>query len=552
MLTSLSIRNFGIIEDLCIDFTQGLNILTGETGAGKSILIDALRFSLGERFQSSHMRDKAQQCDVEAVFCLEPSFLKAHACFEDFINASNEIIIQRSAFLDGRNKIKINGFSVTVAQLKQIGDLLIDLHGPHDHQQLLAEQQHTYIIDALTDFADVFKQYTQTYREYLTLQSSLRTLEDLASSRERDLDLLEHQIKELEQVPLDEEHFNDIEQQRLKIHHAEKLYQHIQTALNILENTEAPINTLISKTFKPLTQLSSIDEKASSFIDQLSLIETNTQELLSHLKRYGDSLSFNQEDASFIHQQVDAYINIKRKFGPTLTDAKNFYEKAKEKLSSLKSFDQHHDDLVEKITSTKKSLTILGKNIADQRLKTAKTLKKTIEKELHELGFKSIIFETTFEKTEFSPLGNQKAVFYISTNAGESLKPLADIISSGEAARLMLAIKRALMKVDTVPVLIFDEIDAQIGGRLGTIIGKKLKEIADYRQILLITHLPQIAAFAKNHLKISKLIENHRTKTIVTPLKKDARIQELAEMMTGEATTSTAIKHAKELLNNII
>jgi len=294
--------------------------------------------------------------------------------------------------------------------------------------------------------------------------------------------------------------------------------------------------------------LSDIDEKAAPLVDQIALLEDNSRTLLSDLRDYADSLSFDPGYAKTVNDQVDAYTDIKRKFGPTLEHAKTFYENAKEKFALLSTFEQNKEDLTAEIKAAETTLNKIAKTITHERKKTADLLKKTIEKELQELGFKAVIFEARLEKKPLSSDGADEIVFYISTNAGESLKPLADIVSSGEAARLMLAIKRALMKVDPVPVLIFDEIDAQIGGRLGTVIGKKLKEVAEHRQVLLITHLPQIAAFAETHLKIAKIVDKGRTKTTVEPLTAKSRIEELAHMMAGDAMTDAALKHAKEMI----
>lgn len=544
----MTIKNFGIIENISIDFSKGLNILTGETGAGKSILIDALRLCLGERFQSSYLRDNSESCTVEAVFDFPAKIRKTISILEDFPGEDNTFIIQRHVNADGKNRIKINGLVASVAQLKEIGDALIDFHGPHDHQQLLAQRQHLMIIDALTDFKTTFKDYTKEYQQYVALRTKLRELDTLAQSRDRDLDLLEHQIRELEQVPLDESHLEELERDRVKINNAEKLYQHISQAMAILENEEVSLEVLLSKTFKPLNSLSDIDEKAAPLVDQLSTLKDNARTLLSDLRSYADSLSFDAGYAKTVNDQVDAYADIKRKYGATLDEAMKFYEDAKEKFSLLSTFEQNKEELITEIKDAETKLNKIAKAITHERKKTADLLKKTIEKELQELGFKAVVFEARLEKKALFSDGADDVVFYISTNAGESLKPLADIISSGEAARLMLAIKRALMKVDPVPVLIFDEIDAQIGGRLGTVIGKKLKEVAEHRQVLLITHLPQIAAFAETHLKIAKIVDKGRTKTTVEPLTAKSKVNELAHMMAGDAMTEAALKHAREMI----
>ncbi len=550
MLESITIKNFGIIEAATLDLSKGLNILTGETGAGKSILVDALRLCLGDRFQASHLRDGADTCTVEAVFSLTPAFLKTLPGWEDLKSDDNALVIQRSVTSDGKNRIRVNGLTATVTQLKAIGDSLVDLHGPHDHQQLLAEEQHLRIIDALTTHGKTLTDYTALYKRYTAARAQIDALHTLARSRERDLDLLAHQIKELEQVPLTKEDHDEVEQGRVKINNAEKLYENITQTLAVLENEDASVELLLSRAFKPLQKLTTIDERSSSLLDDLAALQDNARAMIAGLHDYADALSFDPGYAKAVNDKSDAYDAILRKYGPALDDARRFYTDAKEKFALLSDVEQNEALLQEELNEAESGLRELGKAIARNRKKTADLLKKTIEKELTELGFKSVTFEARLNKKDIAADGIDHAVFFISTNAGESLKPLAEIVSSGEAARLMLAVKRALMKVDPVPVLIFDEIDAQIGGRLGTVIGLKLKEISQHRQVILITHLPQIAAFADAHFRISKNVDKGRTRTMVCALDKKARIEELAQMMSGETMTPVSLKHAKDMLDN--
>ncbi len=551
MLETLTIKNFGIIEQVALELSPQLNIMTGETGAGKSILIDALRFCLGERFQSSYLRDDNSPCTVEAVFRLSPKFLEALPCAEDIPADDGALIIQRGVTSDGKNRIRVNGLAMTVAQLKEIGDTLINFHGPHDHQQLLAEHPHLEIIDALTDLKDIRAEYTPLYRDYLQAREKLRHLNELALTRERDVDLLTHQVKELEQVPLDDEAFEALQRDHVKISNAARLHENISLAMDCLDNDETGINTTLSRAFKPLQALARIDEKASEFIDTLNITQEQAAALVSRLKDYADSLSFDPGVAGTINEKFDIYREIQRKYGPALSDARSFYTQAAEKLGLLSDVEHNTGVVRQELEGKEALLSRLAKAISLRRKKTGAILKQTIEKELRELGFRSVLFEARVNPAPLGPSGTDTVTFFISTNAGEAMKPLADIISSGEAARVMLAVKRALMKVDPVPVLIFDEVDAQIGGRLGTVIGTKLNEIATHRQVILITHLPQIAAFAQTHLRISKLVDKGRTRTVVSTITGDDRVNELAHMMAGDTMTATALKHAQEMLRNV-
>jgi len=548
MLNQLTIQNFGLIDRLSIEFDAKLNILTGETGAGKSILIDALRSVLGERIDASSIRDPKNPCIIEAVIELNKD-LRSDEVFQDFLtDEESQLIIQRTLNSDGKSKIKINGFNVTVGQLKAVGNHLIDFHGPHDHQMLLSESEHLKMLDKLVDFKNLKTEYTAIYHAYSDLQHKLKTLTDMAQTRQRDLDLLTHQVKELETVPLTEEKYEEIAQEIVKINNSQKLHEHISHLLDILENEDIGVQQQLRKAFSPLRSLNHIDEKTSPLLDQLTSIQEQTNDLMSELNHYADSLQFNPSQADEINRKYDAYQDIKRKYGPTLTEAADFYQESKEKLDLIRNFAENDSQLKELISAKEKELSKLASKITKSRQTAAEELNKTIEKELKELGINHVKFEVRFEKTAFGPTGADHIVFYISPNAGEELKPLAQIVSSGEAARVMLALKKALIKVDPIPILIFDEIDAQIGGRLGTITGKKLTDLARYRQVILITHLPQIASFANKHFKVIKSVKAGRATTDVQPLNDKSRIEEIAQMMSGQQTTKISLDHAKDML----
>ncbi|MBF0489405.1 MAG: DNA repair protein RecN [Candidatus Omnitrophica bacterium] len=548
MLSQLTIQNFGLIDKIAIEFDEKLNILTGETGAGKSILIDALRSVLGERIDASSIRDPKNPCVIEAVLDLNQNLL-SNEVFQDFLtDTDTQLIIQRSLAADGKNKIKINGLNVTVGQLKSIGNHLIDFHGAHDHQMLLSENEHLKMLDKLVEFKNLKTDYTDLYREYTDLQKKLASLTELSQTRQRDVDLLAHQVKELEAVPLSEDKYEEISQEIVKINNAQKLYEHIQNLLGILEDEDVGVHQQLRKAFTPLKNLNQIDEKTTPLLDELTLIQEQTTDLISQLTHYAESLSFDPSQAEEINRIYDTYQDIRRKYGPSLTEAAHFYQETKAKLDLIKDFENNDSQLRQNISDKEKELTKIANKISKARQAAAEDLNTTIEKELKELGINHVQFEVRFEKTSFGPEGSDHIVFYISPNAGEELKPLAQIVSSGEAARVMLALKKALIKVDPIPVLIFDEIDAQIGGRLGTITGKKLTDLAKHRQVILITHLPQIASFANRHFKVVKSVKASRATTEVKLLDNKARVEEIAQMMSGQNATKISLQHAEDML----
>ncbi|MFH1691846.1 MAG: DNA repair protein RecN [Candidatus Omnitrophota bacterium] len=550
MITQLSIENFGLIDKISLDFAASLNILTGETGAGKSIIIDALRFGLGEPFSASQARDADKPSCVEIVLDLVSKELREHLLIADFLEGGEEtLIINRLQHVDGRKKIKINGRSILVSQLKALGNLLVDFHGAHDHQLILSEDSHLSILDRLTDFGSVKSEYLECFEKHKDISEKIAKIEQARSGAQREIDSLSYQVKELEQVPLDASVYEEARQKQVQLNNTEKLYEHINHLMEIFDNDETGLARLISSAFTPLRQLNNIDSSTQNFTEILSQMQEQASDLSSALQSYKDGLSFEPQEALKINQACDMYDEIKRKYGPSLEDAKKFYEEAKKRYEFLVNLD--HDDacLREELGELEKGLKTFAAKITSLRKKMAYLLKETIEHELSELGIVKARFECRLEKADFNAQGADRVVFYLSPNAGEDLKPLAEIVSSGEAARLMLALKKALTQVDTVPVLIFDEIDAQIGGRLGTITGRKLKELSSNRQVILITHLPQIASFADQHFRVCKKVEGNRTVTLVELLDKDARVKEMAQMMSGEQESKVSLEHARDMMS---
>ncbi len=549
MLSTLTIQNFGLIDRLSLEFDGGLNILTGETGAGKSIVIGALRIALGDRVSSSKLRDAKQPCVVEAAFDLKSRELRELKVLEDFLSKEDSsLIIQRTYSPDGRNKIKINGMSVTAGQLREIGDHLIDFHGPHDHQMLLSSDSHKGMLDRLVDFGDLLADYGKTYTEYFQLQKKLEEIQGLAVSRDRELDMIAHQVKELEQVPLEDEAYEDLAQTQTKINSAEKLNDCAVELIQLLEGGQNGVSESIRQSFGPMKTLNKIDERTAPLMESLDQFQETNEQLLAELRDYSRGLSFDPQEAQEINNRIDIYDDIKKKYGPALADAKIFYEEIRQKYDLLMNLEHSDSELRQGLESLKKNLISEARKITKVRQKAAGTLKQTIEKELSELGIAKVKFEARVERDEFGVDGQDAVTFFISPNAGEDLKPLAQIVSSGEAARVMLALKKALIKVDPIPVLIFDEIDAQIGGRLGAVTGKKLREISGNRQVILITHLPQIASFADSHFKVVKAVKDGRAVTGVEVLDKEQRVDEIAKMMSGEKTSRISVEHAHDML----
>lgn len=550
MLQQLTIKNFGLIDNLSIDFENHLNVLTGETGAGKSIIIDALRYALGERLKNSQIRNTGNPCIVEAVFEPDSSFIKKYKLLQDFLTPEeNLLIINRTFTPDGRNKNKINGLTVTVSQLKDIGNSLIDFHGPHDHQMLLSENNHILILDSLCSMDVLKDNYSGKYNDYLSIQRDIAKLNGLKESRERELDFITHQTKELEQVPLDLEQYNYFTAEQSKISNIESLCANITNLIGIFENENNGITDLLHQAHPHINNLTSIDKSTLPLDNLLNQIIENSNDFLYEAKNYLDTLSYDSQQAEQIHNTCNIYNDLLRKYGPSIESVIDFYKNIKSKYDLLVNLEHNDLETKKKSDLLQKELKKVASKITEKRSEVAQDLQKIIKKELSELGMPHIRFQCHIEKTNLNHSGSDKVIFKISTNPGEQLKPLSEIVSSGEAARVMLAFKKALIKVDPIPVLIFDEIDAQIGGRLGKVTGKKLKDISANRQVLLITHLPQIASFADIHYKVSKAFKNNKTTVIIDKLKDTDRIKELAKMMSGDKESKISVEHAEEMFS---
>ncbi|MCA9392684.1 MAG: DNA repair protein RecN [Candidatus Omnitrophica bacterium] len=549
MLTRLFIRNFGLIDEVALEFGPGLNVLTGETGAGKSILIEALRVALGGRLTATHIRDAQKPCVIEAVFDLTSAKgINFEEIGEYFEGGTADLIIQRTAAADGKTKLRINGLSATATQLKQLGRFLVDFHGAHDHQLLLSEDQHIRILDRLIDFGTTRAEYQDLYAAFEEVSRQWRELKNLAQTRERELDMLQHQVSELEQVPLEADEYERVKSDLAKIDNLERLSECLAQLLDLFENDEYGISGRIQKLFSPLRQLTETDETTAEMMDRLEEFQSRGEDLASTLNDYAQSMDFDGGTAEEVRRNADIYDEILRKYGPGIADARGFYSRAAERLRLLSDLEHNDAELRARRAELESKLKVAAKAVTKKRKAAAKDLKTTIEKELKELGIADVVFECRLSAGELNADGTDEVAFYISPNAGFEPKPLAEIVSSGEAARVMLALKKALIKVDPIPVLIFDEIDAQIGGRLGTVTGQKLRDISGRRQVILITHLPQIASFADQHYKVVKTTRNKAAITEVLPLDKTARIEELAHMMSGSEKTQISLDHARKLL----
>ncbi len=560
MLVQLTIRNFALIESLQIDPGPGLNVFTGETGAGKSIVIDALCLVLGARFDMGQLRQREEVCSVEAIFRLEDAGLCQHELFREFLDEGEDLLIlRREIQAEGKTKSSVNRRLVNLTTLKEIARYLIDIHGQHDQQAIFDPVTHLEILDRLAAssregelFETWKKEYRHFYREYHELISRKQALLDQQSGREREVDLLSYQVREIENVKpvLGEE--EALKEEQIRLAHAEKLYELTSGILQKMEEDEYAATGRIAEALREWTRWTRIDESAGKNQAEMEALLTGLEEGVRFVRDYREGLSYDDDRLRVIQERLGQIETLKRKYGGSIGEILKFLLEAKQKLDLLANSEGHQKDIETQLEALVPKMKAVVDRISARRKKAGDLLSETIEKELADLAIRHGKFECRFEKGEYGPHGREQASFYFSPNLGEAVMPLAKIASGGEASRVMLAIKKALAKADTVPTLIFDEIDSNIGGRLGDKVGQKMKDIAEERQVLAITHLPQIASFAATHWKLSKKVQGKRTVVVCERLEGDAKVQELSHMMSGERESKISKAHAREMLKSAV
>lgn len=551
MLERILVKNFALIDEASLEFHPKLNIFTGETGAGKTILIDALSIALGERFDPAFALSKTVNTLIEAVFNFSSAFLKTHPQIKEWMSEDDEcLILRREIMPDGRNKCFINGKTVNVSNLREVGNYLADFHGQYDHQQILDPALHGSILDQFARIESELKSYQAIFSDYSKLKSELNQLESLNANRERECDLLKYQIGEIERIKPENNEDLELKEEHIRLANSERLHEHAEKILNLLSDDDGSVTEKIGITTRELAALSKIDESMKDQLSELLEAEIAITEIARAIEDYRDNLSFDENRLKEIERRLDEIEMLKRKYGGSIEAVLNFLKEIKARYDVLSHFEERNEELTKQLKTLEKKLQSEASLLTQKRKKAALKLKSAIEAELADLAIPKARFECRIEPSDPHESGMDKIEFFVSLNVGQSLEALAKIISGGEASRIMLAIKRALIDSDEIPTMIFDEIDANIGGRLGSIVGEKLSQISKKHQILLITHLPQIASFADNHIKVAKKVQGKQTKVFYQVLESDNRVKELSEMFSGEKETEISVEHAKQLLQN--
>ena len=538
MLTNLHIKNIGIIEDLNIEFNQGLNVLTGETGAGKTLIIDSLQIISGGRFSKEMIRKGENYSFVE--LCLyEPENENA---------IEGNIIVSREINSNGKNMCKINGRMVTVNELKEFMHQFIEIHGQNDNQDLLDNKLHICYLDwfAGKELEIKKEEYQKLYQVYLEIKKDLKNNFGDEKEKQRKLDLLQYQVTEINEANLKEGEEEQLEEKRSKILNAEKIAENLKQAENDIG--ESAIDN-ISAAIRALEKIETLDENYTKASCDLKNIYYELQEIFRDISSYAQDVDFDEEERTQIEERLDLIHTLKRKYGNNITEILEYQKEMKQEIEKIENLEEYHQKQREKLANIEKQMEILAKELHQMRTEKAEKLSKSINQELEELEMKNAKITVKIELTnEFSKMGKDRVTFYITTNVGEEENELSKMASGGEMSRTMLAIKKVLADTDKMPILVFDEIDTGISGKAANSVAKKLKTIAKNHQVMCISHLPNIAAIADFNYFISKNTRNERTKTQIKLLEEKEVIEEIARISSGEVNEVT-LKYATELRN---
>lgn len=546
MLQLFSIKNYALIEELNLEFDRELNILTGETGAGKSIIIGALGLLLGERVSTNVIRQGAKRCEINGIFLTRGNQIVINFLKEQGLETNNELILRREIAAEG-SRCFINSTPVPLSTLQVLGDLLVDIHGQHEHQALLRSVIQRNLLDNYGNLENLRKKISDFYKKYTTLKEEQEKLLLSEQERNQKIDLYSFQVQEIENAHLHPEEETELENEYLRLANAEKLSLWTNQILQLLTEEEGAALNRLQKVEKILTNLAHLDSSLEPNLKNLTEQIYALDDLSRQVQDYQRKIEYNPKRLEEIVERREMILKLKKKYGSTIKDILTYQKKVKEDLSKLTHCEEKKDEIEKEIDEIYAKLEILANELSEKRKKVAEKLSKETEKQLSELGMRKAKFIVSIKpKLEIDSTGKDEIEFLISPNPGEGLRPLAKIASGGEMSRIMLALKTTLAQSDETPVLIFDEIDAGIGGPMGQTVGKKLAQLSKSHQILCVTHLPQISAFAKVHFRVDKETRAGRTYTKVKRLNSEEKLEEIARMLGGEK--STARKHAQELL----
>ena len=547
MLSLLHIENIAVIERADIAFNPGFNVLTGETGAGKSIVIDAISAILGERAYRDMIRTGEGKASVRAVFTGVP---ECSWFADNGVPYDPETVISREVYLDGKNVCRVNGTLVSVSILRKLGIQLINIHGQHDSASLFDEENHLAFLDAFADNESLREYYGEKYAAVARLRKEIDSLTMDESEKLRRMETLKYQIAEIEKAELEPGEDEALEERRKLLQNAEKLSSGLNEAAECLyggDDTDGA-SGLMAQAEYALGRLLRFSDSFSALHDRVADLMYQVQDVAEEVRDTRDSLNYSADELEQIEERLDTIHKLRRKYGVTCQDILDYLDKAKKELDEIEFADDHLERLKGKLQKAEKAAWDAALALRENRKQAADALSKRILTELSQLDMPKVQFSCQFRELELTASGADAVAFYMTANAGEALKPLSKVASGGELARIMLAMKNVLAEKDQVATLIFDEVDTGVSGRAAQKVAEKLRSVAAHKQVLCVTHLPQLAALATTHLLIAKSERQGRTYTTVTPLDFEGRKRELARIMGGASITETTLKSAEEML----
>ena len=575
MLKELRIENFAIIDSIELSFGSGLTAFTGETGAGKSILLDAIEALMGGRAESTMIRANAERANLEAVFSIPEQNRKQILdllAAEELLDYDHEVIFNREIRRNGRNTARINGHTVSVTLMREIGSYLVDIHGQSEHLSLLTVRQHLDLLDRYADNAVLLEAYQKVYRNVKKVRSELETLRKTEQDAARQIDLLTYQIQEIDAAKLEPGEEESLRVELNRLANAEKLASLAQTAFTLLEESTPDtqsVSGLLGEANRSIQRLAQIDNELENLLEQGESAAAQLADVSLSLQDYIDQIEFNPNRLIETENRLVLITTLKKKYGPDEQAIIDFAEQAREQLENISHAEENIADLEKEESRLMEELRAAALALSESRQTAARSLGQQVEKELADLKMAGARFSVALDHkpdekgvpidgetiVRFTSNGIDMAEFLIAPNPGEGFKPLVKIASGGETSRLMLALKNVLAKADTIPVLIFDEIDQGIGGRVGAIVGEKLWQLGGNHQVFCVTHLAQLAAYGNQHFHVYKKIDQERTHTLVEDLKGANRLTELALMFGNDSEANRtaareAIETADQFKNN--
>jgi DNA repair protein RecN (Recombination protein N) len=550
MLRTLKIKNLALVDDVQVGFNEGLNVITGETGAGKSLMIGALRLLLGERADKSLIRTGETSCSVHAEFGLSDT-VQVDAILADIglEPCDGGLLIVRRVITESSNKTTVNDESVTLNVLRRLGKVLVDMHGPYDHQSLLDPGVQLDILDAFGQLDDAKASYAAVYKKYRDIQKQIDALNsDNEEDLERQIEFLDYRVNEIDSANLSAEEEEQVVEEHGIIANSQQVIELANGVVVALTEGEGCAFDGLASAQQALNQLVKLMPEAQEWHDEIENAVTSVQEVVRSIERSAAGIDGSAERMQWLDDRLTTYQTLKRKYGVSVEAVLANCETWSGQLKELRGRDRRREELKAEQSIIFRSLQKAGLELRSRRENVADHLSESITRELVDIGFEHGFFDVQINPCEPGPSGMDEIEFGFAPNAGEDMRPLRMIASSGEISRVMLATKAVLAKQDQIPVLVFDEIDANIGGAIGGAVGRKLAQLAKSHQLLCITHLPQVAACGTTHLAVSKKVEDGRTFTEVELLDRESRPEEIARMLGGRDSTNVTLQHAKEML----